>query len=77
MVALQPHHLWRAALVRLTTDAPLSYLQKETPFAPTRPVHLVRPGRTLHGDISATVRDFWSRTRSYWLEWVRRLSIAW
>ena len=29
------------ALVRLTTDAPLSYIEKETPFALTRPLHLV------------------------------------
>ena len=28
-------------LVRLTTDAPLSYIQKETAFALTRPLHLV------------------------------------
>src|SRR5438067_7314171 len=29
------------ALVRLTTDAPLSYIQKETSFALTKPLHLV------------------------------------
>ena len=64
-------------LVRLTTDAPLSYIQQETPFALTRPVHLVfGPDESFMGDITSTVRDFEDRTRSYWLEWVRRLSIA-
>ena len=64
-------------LVRLTTDAPLSYIQRETPFALTRPLHLVfGPDEPFMGDISSTVRDFQERTRDYWREWVRRLSIA-
>ena len=47
------------ALVRLTTDAPLSYIQKETPFALTQPLHLVfGPDEPFMGDISSTVRDF-------------------
>ena len=42
LVGQQPHHLWRAdAVVRLTTDAPLSYIESEAPFVLTRPVHLV------------------------------------
>jgi GH15 family glucan-1,4-alpha-glucosidase len=65
------------ALIRLTTDAPLSYIQQETPFALTRPLHLVfGPDEPFMGDISSTVRDFAERTRDYWQEWVRRLSIA-
>ena len=64
-------------LVRLTTDAPLSYIQKETSFALTRPLHLVfGPDEPFMGDISSTVRDFCERTSGYWREWVRRLSIA-
>ncbi|HWU56705.1 MAG TPA: glycoside hydrolase family 15 protein [Rhizomicrobium sp.] len=64
-------------LIRLTTDAPLSYIQQETPFALTRPLHMVfGPDEPFMGDITSTVRDFRERTRSYWLEWVRRLSIA-
>jgi hypothetical protein len=40
------------ALVRLTTDAPLSYIQKETPFALTRPLHLVfGPDEPFMGDL--------------------------
>jgi len=64
-------------LVRLTTDAPLSYIQQETSFALTRPLHMVfGPDEPFMGDITSTVRDFQERTRSYWLEWVRRLAIA-
>jgi GH15 family glucan-1,4-alpha-glucosidase len=64
-------------LVRLTTDAPLSYIQQETPFALTRPLHLVfGPDEPFMGDIGSVVRDFYERTNGYWREWVRRLSIA-
>ncbi|MBN9587697.1 MAG: glucoamylase [Alphaproteobacteria bacterium 64-11] len=65
------------ALIRLTTDAPLSYIQQETPFALTRPLHLVfGPDEPFTGDIASTVRDFYQRTNGYWKEWVRYLSIA-
>ena len=65
------------ALIRLTTDAPLSYIQQETPFVLTRPLHLIfGPDEPFTGDIAATVRDFYTRTADYWREWVRRLSIA-
>ena len=65
------------ALIRLTTDAPLSYIEEETSFALTRPLHLVLgPDEPFAGEPQATVRDFERRTRAYWHEWVRRLSIA-
>ena len=64
-------------LIRLTTDAPLAYIQQETAFALTRPLHLVfGPDEPFMGDIASTVRDFCERTHDYWREWVRRLSIA-
>jgi GH15 family glucan-1,4-alpha-glucosidase len=64
-------------LIRLTTDAPLSYIQQETPFALTRPMHLVfGADEAFTGDIAATVRDFHMRTNDYWYEWVRYLNIA-
>ena len=65
------------ALIRLTTDAPLSYIEEETAFALTRPLHLVfGPDEPFAGEPAATVRDFLQRTNDYWREWVRRLSIA-
>jgi len=65
------------ALVRLTTDAPLSYIQQETAFALTRPLHMVfGADEAFTGDIAATVRDFYHRTCDYWREWVRYLNIS-
>jgi GH15 family glucan-1,4-alpha-glucosidase len=63
--------------LRLTTDAPLSYIDREAPFALTRPLYLVMgPDEPFPADLSTTCRDFATRTRDYWTEWVRRLSIA-
>jgi len=65
------------ALIRLTTDAPLSYIEAESPFALTRPLHLfLGADEPFAGEPAATARDFLSRTCAYWQEWVRRLSIA-
>jgi GH15 family glucan-1,4-alpha-glucosidase len=65
------------AVIRLTTDAPLSYIDREAPFVLTRPLHLVLgPDEPFPGDLSITCRLFAARTQDYWTEWVRRLSIA-
>ncbi len=65
------------SVIRLTTDAPLSYIDREAPFVLTRPVYLVMgPDEPFPADLSTTCREFADRTRSYWTEWVRRLSIA-
>ena len=65
------------ALLRLTTDAPLAYIEEESPFALTRPLHLViGPDEPFEGEPAGVCRDFLRRTDAYWREWVRRLSIA-
>src|SRR6516164_8209217 len=65
------------AVIRLTPDAPLSYIDREAPFVLTRPLHLVLgPDEPFPGDLSITCRLFAARTQDYWTEWVRRLSIA-
>ena len=65
------------ALIRLTTDAPLSYIEDETSFALTRPLTLVfGPDEPFGGEPAAIARDFERRTRAYWQDWVRRLNIA-
>ena len=47
------------ALIRLTTDAPLSYIEDETAFALTRPLHLVLGAdEPFAGEPAATVREF-------------------
>lgn len=65
------------AAVRLTTDAPLSYVDRESSFVLTRPLHLVFSSDTpFEGDIETACREFLGRTRRYWLEWVRRLALS-
>ena len=64
-------------VIRLTTDAPLSLIEGESPFVLTRPLHLVfGPDEPFTGDLPATCREFADRTHEYWTEWVRRLTIS-
>jgi len=64
------------ALIRLTTDAPLSYIEDETPFALTRSLNLILGAdEPFAADPATTAREFLDRTNDYWREWVRRLSI--
>jgi GH15 family glucan-1,4-alpha-glucosidase len=64
-------------VIRLTTDAPLSFIVHETEFALTRPLHLVfGPDEPFEGDLPRTANEFADRTREYWTEWVRRLFVA-
>ena len=62
---------WRDDVpVRLTTDAPLSYVENEASFVLTRPVHMVfGTDEPFEGGLEATCREFAERTRNYWLEW--------
>jgi GH15 family glucan-1,4-alpha-glucosidase len=63
--------------IRLTTGGPLSYIESEGAFVLTKPIHMVLgPDESLSEDIGTTCREFAHRTRDYWVEWVRRLSIA-
>jgi GH15 family glucan-1,4-alpha-glucosidase len=62
--------------LRLTTDAPLSYVEAATPFILSEPIHLILgPDETWRNPIARTVAEYEERTRSTWLEWVRGLSI--
>jgi len=62
--------------LRVTTDAPLSYIAHETPFALTHPVSLILgPDEPLDAAVDTVAREFLQRTRSYWLGWVRGLGI--
>ncbi|MBI1648386.1 glycoside hydrolase family 15 protein [Hyphomicrobium sulfonivorans] len=63
-------------VLRLTTDAPLSYIVHETPFALTQPVSLIfGPDEPLESAVDSVAREFYERTRRYWLNWVRGLGI--
>ncbi|SDR08526.1 Glucoamylase (glucan-1,4-alpha-glucosidase), GH15 family [Rhizobiales bacterium GAS191] len=63
-------------IMRLSTDAPLSYVVAETSFALTRPVSLVLgQDEPFRSAIDATSREFLDRTRDHWLGWVRHLGV--
>lgn len=63
--------------LRLTTDAPLSYVDREAPFVLTRKLHLVfDTDSPFEGELATTCQNFLDRTREYWMEWVRRLAIS-
>ena len=65
-----------ANVLRLTTDAPLSYIAHETPFALTQPVTMILgPDEPLEAAVDSVAREFLERTRNYWLTWVRGLGI--
>jgi GH15 family glucan-1,4-alpha-glucosidase len=63
-------------VMRLTADAPLSYIVNEITFPLTRPVNLIfgqdEPFLTA---INTTSREFLDRTRDHWLTWVRNLAV--
>jgi GH15 family glucan-1,4-alpha-glucosidase len=62
--------------LRLTTDAPLSYLTGETAFALTQPVTLIfGPDEPFESSVDTLSREFLERTRDYWIHWVRLLGI--
>jgi GH15 family glucan-1,4-alpha-glucosidase len=69
---------WRDEVpVRLTADAPLSYVENEASFILTRPVHMVfGADEPFEGNPETTCREFADRTRDYWMEWVRRLAFS-
>jgi GH15 family glucan-1,4-alpha-glucosidase len=63
--------------LRLTTDVPLSYIEREATFVLTRPLHMVFGSDTpFEGNLETVCSEFLDRTKSYWLEWVRRLAVS-
>jgi GH15 family glucan-1,4-alpha-glucosidase len=63
-------------VLRLTTDAPLSYIAEETTFPLTRPITLVfGPDEPFQSALDSTAREFEERTRDYWSGWVRSLAV--
>ncbi len=65
------------SVIRLTTDAPLSFIESESPFVLNRPLHLVfGPDEPVSGELAPTSNELLSRTLQYWSGWVRGLSIS-
>jgi GH15 family glucan-1,4-alpha-glucosidase len=62
--------------LRLTTNAPPTYIADGTWFSLHGPVSLLfGPDETLSGGIEETARDFEEQTALYWLHWTRRLAL--
>ncbi|MGE8211569.1 MAG: trehalase-like domain-containing protein, partial [Stenotrophomonas rhizophila] len=63
-------------VLRLTTDVPLRFVRDGLPFVLSHPVHLVLGvDESLNRSLSGYVQESFQRTRDYWREWVRYLSI--
>ena len=73
------HHLRYVApdwVMRVTTNAPLTYVADETWFSLAGPVSfLLGPDETLGGGIEDTARDFEEQTCLHWRHWTRRLAL--
>ncbi|HKQ23943.1 MAG TPA: glycoside hydrolase family 15 protein [Burkholderiales bacterium] len=62
--------------LRLTTNAPITYLLDETWFSLHAPVSLLLgPDESLSGGVEETVRLFEEHTALYWRSWTRRLAL--
>ncbi len=64
------------ATLRLTTDAPPSYIAEEISFVLEQPITMLfGPDESLRDSVKKVGRDFFESTREYWREWTRYLSI--
>ena len=65
-----------AQTLRLTTNAPVSYITEERPFVLDRPIDLLLGSdESLQAGVETTARDLFERTLEHWRSWVRSLSI--
>ncbi len=72
------HLRWRGGetALRVTTDAPLSFIAHETPFVVDRPISLILgPDEPVPEAPGEVARHFLAETEAYWLDWTRYLSI--
>jgi len=62
--------------LRLTTDAPVSYVHEERPFVVERPLSFFfGEDEPLRSEADTTAREFLDSTVGFWRDWVRSLSI--
>lgn len=78
-VARGSHHLRYAGptdTVRLTTNAPITYIEQETWFSLGAPLDLLLgPDETLERGVAEVAREFEERTVRYWRGWTRALAL--
>jgi len=64
------------AVLRMTTDVPLSYVLHDTEFGLDRPVHIFTgPDEPLPENPRGLAQSFLSETTAYWHDWVRDLNV--
>lgn len=62
--------------LRLTTDAPITYVMDEVPFLLEAPICLILgPDESLTNAAAEVTREFLENTDAYWMEWCRYLSL--
>jgi GH15 family glucan-1,4-alpha-glucosidase len=62
--------------LRLTTDAPVSYVFEERPFVVDRPMSFFfGEDEPFRSEVDTTAREFLDQTVDFWRDWVRSLSI--
>src|SRR3546814_17315211 len=62
--------------LRLTTDAPITYLAEEVPFILEHPLSLVLgPDESLTEPVDEISREFFRKTDTYWRDWTRYLAL--
>ena len=62
--------------LRLTTDAPITYINEEVPFILERPISLILgPDESLTAPVDDTSQEFFRKTDEYWREWSRYLAL--
>jgi GH15 family glucan-1,4-alpha-glucosidase len=62
--------------LRLTTDAPITYLAEEVPFILDRPLSLMLgPDESLTASVNEISYEFFRKTDEYWREWTRYLAL--
>ena len=63
-------------VLRLTTNAPVSYVLEERPFVLEGPVDLILgPDESLRDGVVQTARSFFESTDAYWRDWSRSLAL--
>ena len=63
--------------VRLTTNIPLNYVADEKSFVLNEPKYLALTwGIPLEAELESTLDTFYTKTRAYWHQWVKRTSIG-
>jgi GH15 family glucan-1,4-alpha-glucosidase len=69
-------YVTEAGSIRLTTDAPVSFVASESAFVLTKPLtFIVHLDETLPDSIPRISREFHDQTQEYWLDWVRYLNV--